>query len=210
MSGTDIPRMTAKTLEDRLKKTSPGKPRFIRAKHLLGVLGLGSGTCLAEIDTLDRLNDIGAVTTPTSVSYTPGGYNLFGQLANNPIYHDFSHFLVTTGISGGPNNTLGILAASAALLVGGLSAKSYIRSKDYSKTRLDYKMAVGSLGLLADGAYLGAQFFLPAVNDMLYNAPISSLGYATAGVLGILSGIYFGVEYLRAKHLYKNSSDSNL
>lgn len=202
--------MKVETLEDKLDGSYPQKSRFMRTKHLLGVLGLGSGTGLAEIDTLDRLNDVGVVKTPTSVSYTPGGYDLMGQLANNPIYHNFSHFLVTTGISGGPNNTLGILAASAALIIGGLSAKSYIKSKnqskDYSETLHKKRVAVESLASMAVGVTLGTQTFLPAVNDVLYKAPMFPLGYiAIVGAGNILFGIYLGMEYLRERHSYKNN-----
>ena len=199
--------MKSKNLNDCLE-AEPKKSRFVKTKHLLGVLGLGSGTGLVEIDTLDRLNDVGAVTTPTSVSYTPGGPYLLRELADNPIYHDLSHFFFNIGISGGPNNTLGILAAAAALTIGGLSARSYIKdTKNSPDTKPDLKKAAISSALLAGGVYVGSQAFLPVVNDVLYKAPISTLGYAAAGAVGILSSVYLGIGYLKARHAYKEQLD---
>lgn len=198
--------MKSKNLNDYLED-KPRKSRFVKTKRLLGVLGLGSGAGLVEVNTLDRLNDVGAVTTPTSVSYTPGGFYLFRQLADNPIYHDISHFFVETGISGGPNNTLGILAAAAALTIGGLSARSYIKdTKNSSGNKPSLKKAAVSTALLAGGVYIGSQSFLPVVNDVLYNAPISTLGEAAAGAIGILGSIYIGMEYLKARHAYKQQN----
>lgn len=187
----------------------PKKSHFVKTKHLLGILGLGSGTGLVEIDTLDRLNDVGVTSTPTSVSYTPGGHYLLRDLADNPIYHDLSHFFVNIGISGGPNNTLGILAAAAALTIGGLSARSYIKdAKKSDNTKPNLKKAAISAALLTGGVYIGSQSFLPVVNDVLYKAPVSTLGYAAAGAVGILSGIYMGIDYLKTKHAYKKQGNN--
>ena len=200
--------MKSRNLNDYLED-EPRKSHFVKTKHLLGILGLGSGAGLAEIDTLDRLNDVGAVTTPTSVSYTPGGPYLLRQLADNPIYHDLSHFFVNIGISGGPNNTLGILAAAAALAIGGLSARSYIKdTKSSANTKPVVKKAAISSAFLAGGVYIGSQSFLPVVNDMLYKAPISTLGYAAVGAVGILSSIYLGIDYLKARHAYKKQDEN--
>ena len=199
--------MKSKNLNDCLE-AEPKKSRFVKTKQLLGILGLGLGTGLVEVDTLDRLNDVGAVTTPTSVSYTSGGQYLLRDLTDNPIYHDLSHFFVNIGISGGPNNTLGILATAAALTIGGLSARSYIKdTKNSSNTKPSLKKVAISSAFLAGGVYIGSQSFLPVVNDVLYKAPISTLGYAAAGAVGILSSIYLGIDYLKARHAYKEQLD---
>ena len=198
--------METKKLDDSLED-KPKKSHFSRTKGLSGVLGLGAGTGLVEVNTLDRLNDVGAVKTPQSVSYTPGGYYLFRDLANNPIYHDISHFFVETGISGGPNNTLGILAAATALTIGGLAARSYIRdTKNSSDTKPNLKKAAASVALLAGGVYIGSQSFLPVINDVLYKAPISTAGYAAVGAIGILGSIYLGMNYLKTRHAYKQQN----
>lgn len=198
--------MKSKNLNDHLE-VEPKKSHFSKAKGLLGVLGLGAGAGLVEVNTLDRLNDVRAVTTPQSVSYTPGGSYLFRQLAENPIYHDISHFFVETGISGGPNNTLGILAAAAALTIGGLAARSYIKdTKNSSVTKPSLKKAAASAALLAGGVYIGSQSFLPVINDVLYKAPISTAGYAATGAVGILGSIYLGMSYLKARHAYKQQN----
>ncbi len=211
---------TRKSLDNFLEAPVQKKAKLVGTKHLVGVLGLSSGTALTEIDVLDRLNDVKAVTTPTSISYTPGGYDLLGQLANNPVYHDFSHFLVTTGVSGGPNNTLGILAAAASMVVGGLAARSYLRS-DRQEAETGYKSAKGALyskaaaavSFLSAGIYLGSQSFLPVVNDVLYKAPLSSMAEAAIGGAALLSSIYTGLSYLRQKRFeiaYESSQKTTL
>ena len=42
---------------------------------------------------------------------------------------------------------------------------------------------------------------------MKIKAPKSTLGYAAAGAVGILSSIYLGIDYLKARHAYKEQLD---
>ena len=197
--------MGIRTLEDSLANRKDDL-HVIKPKHLLAVLGLSSGTDLLEIDALDRLNDIGAVSTPMSVSAAPGQCGIFCQFYSDPVFHKISSFLVSTGISGGPNNTLGILAAAALLGVGGLAARSYIRkstnpARGYQSTSGSlYAKATAALAFLVGGLYLGAQSFLPVVNDVLYSAPISNIAEALAGATSIILGVDFGLSYLKQKH----------
>lgn len=137
--------------------TSEGGGRFKRAKHLLSILGLGCGTALAETDVLDRLNDIRKGSTPTSVTSSNNGHDFLGPIVNNPIFHKISHALVQAGISGGPNNTLGVLVAVSALAIGGVAARSYVHTDGSDKGIADYKLPLASVAALASGLYLGSQ-----------------------------------------------------
>ncbi len=120
---------------------------------------------------------------------------------------------MSIGISGGPNNTLGILVAAGALIVGGLAAGSYVKTglkNDSDRTKMQknkYKRALASAGMLGAGFYIGSQSFLPVVNDVLYKAPISSLGYAAAGALTLMGGVYYGLSYLRYRYIQKKRNE---
>ncbi len=180
------------------------KASFGRTKHLLGILGLSAGAAMTEADVLDRLNDVGVVSTPTGVSYKTGSHeSILNVITNNPYFHAASHFLYSLGISGGPNNTLGIFAAAGSLIVGGIAAGSYIhlknpKVKDSSEhAGSKYKMAILSAGFLGAGAYVGSWSLLPVIDGTLYGAPLSTLGYAGASVLSMLTGVYLGMHYLR-------------
>ncbi len=195
-------KMAKNTLEDSLTNHK-SNIRVIKPKHLLAVLGLSSGTGLTEVDTLDRLNDVGAVSTPTSVSAAPGQCGIFCQIYSNPLFHRISSFFVSTGISGGPNNTLGILTAAALLGVGTIAARSYIHESTkfpsgYKSTSGSlYAKAAASLGLLAGGLYIGAQSFLPVVNDILYSAPVSNVVEGLIGAATIILGVDLGLSYMK-------------
>ena len=193
-----------KIIEPKEHAPQKNEGRFTRTKHLFGVLGLGTGAAMGEADILDRLNDYGTVNTPTGVSYGAGSHgSILNAITNNPYFHDFSHVLYTLGISGGPNNTLGILAAAGSLTIGGIAARSYIRSKDTKmenvgeKGRTGYKTALLSGSLLGAGAYIGSQSFLPVINGTLYGAPIPTLGYTGAAVLSMFAGVHLGMRYLK-------------
>jgi hypothetical protein len=186
---------------------------FIRTKHLLGILGLSAGAAMTEADVLDRLNDIGAVNTPTGVSYKTGSHeSILNVVTNNPYFHTVSHLLYSLGISGGPNNTLGIFAAAGSLVVGGIAARSYIHLKnfkvndsgEYAGNR--YKMALLSAGFLGAGAYAGLGSLLPVIDGTLYGAPLSTLGYAGASVLSTLTGVYLGMHYLKNRFADKRGN----
>ncbi len=184
---------------------------FIRTKHLLGVLGLGTGATMGEADVLDRLNDYRTINTPIGVSSGAGSHgSILNVITNNPYFHDFSHVLYTLGISGGPNNTLGILAAAGSLTVGGIAARSYIHSKDTKtestgeKRQSGYKTALLSGGFFGVGGYIGSQSFLSVINGTLYGAPTSTLGYAGAAVLSMFAGVHLGMHYLKDRFSEKN------
>lgn len=189
---------------EKEQKTYKKSIRLRRTKYLLGVLGLSGGVSLAEADTLDRLNDFGVINTPTSVSYKTGSHaSILDVLTNNPYFHTISRFFYSIGISGGPNNTLGILAAAGLLVIGGVSAKAYLHSADVSGKYAEKKAGRGiayiSAALLGSGLYAGSQSFLPVINDTLYGAKMSTLGYAGAAAIAITAGVYTGLRYLKRK-----------
>jgi hypothetical protein len=200
------------TLDEQISKEYRLAPKkrhsgFKRTKHLLALLGLSSGTGVAEVDALDRLNDVGVVNTPTSVisavkNYTQGSTrtNLLWPIMHNPLLNKVSEFLVSTGISGGQNNSFGVLFATGALVIGWLSARAYINADFTEKEaaqRVGYKTIAASVLPLATGLYLGSQSFLSVTNGVIYNESLSRLAEAIVSAGLILTGIYKGIRYFR-------------
>ena len=198
--------MEKENLEEKLEQGSHGKSEPVkrqrRGRHLLGVLGLSAGTGITEIEILNRLNEVGVKSVgPTNLSH--GTYNILSKITSNPIFHKASSFLVSAGVSGGPYDTLGIFAAAASFMVGGISAASYLhgaRNENSDGKNAGRGASAASLLSLTSGLYMGFLAFPSIIKTAVYNAPFTDLAVGAIGAGLIMNGVYSGIKHFEYKH----------